>query len=83
MALVLCASLAAGVSVQAAPGSVSAAEKKTVANKLALKKMKKGIGSSQIRFATEGIATGSKAKRAKQMKEAAALPCKLRAGNRF
>ena len=77
VALVLCAALAAGVSAQAGEGSVSAAEKKTVANKLALKKMKKGIGSSQIRFTTEGIATGSKAKRAKQMKEAADLPSKF------
>lgn len=77
VALVLCASLAAGVSAQAGEGSVSAAEKKTVANKLALKKMKKGIGSSQIRFTTEGVATGSKAKRAMQMKEAAALPSKF------
>ena len=77
MAFVLCAALAVGMSAQAGEENVRAAEKKMGAYKTAMKKMKNGIDSSQIRITDEGIATGSKAERAEQVKEAAALPSKL------
>ena len=77
VALVLCAALAAGVSTQAGEMSASATEKKVGAYRSALKNIKKDIKSSQIRIADESIATGSKEKRAKHVKEAEALPSKF------
>ena len=77
VALLLCATLVAGVSTQLGWKSASATEKKMGAYKSALDSIREDIKSSQMHITDEDIATGSKARRRSQLKEAEALPSKM------
>ena len=77
VALLLCATLVAGVSTQLGGKSASATEKKMGAYKTALDSIREDIKSSQMHITDEDIATGSKARRRSQLKEAEALPSKM------